>query len=167
MVACLSPSDTNFEETLSTLKYAHNTKFIANRFVQNYVTGGECKLESSKNWHLEVKFYSIVRTGFRGRLAQRDNLRFVTLFFKGLAFDSVYLTHAPFPFPLAHGWKIYDFIVRNFEYRRSMRFDYIFFKVRAGPGLYSAEDIIITLPKGTTMFDINYLAVYSEQVSFC
>ena len=31
--------------------------------------------------------------------------------------------------------------------------------------MYSAEDIIITLPKGTTMFDINYLAVYSEQVS--
>ena len=29
--------------------------------------------------------------------------------------------------------------------------------------MYSAEDIIITLPKGTTMFDINYLSVYSEQ----
>jgi hypothetical protein len=27
-------------------------------------------------------------------------------------------------------------------YRRSMRFDYIFFKVRAGPGLYSVEDIM-------------------------
>ena len=28
MVACLSPSDTNYEESLSTLKFAHNTKFI-------------------------------------------------------------------------------------------------------------------------------------------
>jgi kinesin family protein 3/17 len=28
MIACLSPSDTNYEETLSTLKYAHNTKYI-------------------------------------------------------------------------------------------------------------------------------------------
>ena len=31
MIACLSPSDGNFEETLSTLKYAHNTKHINNR----------------------------------------------------------------------------------------------------------------------------------------
>ena len=28
MVACLSPSDSNYEESLSTLKFAHNTKFI-------------------------------------------------------------------------------------------------------------------------------------------
>ena len=32
MIACMSPADSNFEESLSTLKYAHNTKFIANRF---------------------------------------------------------------------------------------------------------------------------------------
>lgn len=31
MIACLSPSDDNFEETLSTLKYAHNTKYINNK----------------------------------------------------------------------------------------------------------------------------------------
>lgn len=35
MVACLSPADYNFEESLSTLKYAHNTKFINNRPVVN------------------------------------------------------------------------------------------------------------------------------------
>ena len=35
MVACLSPSDTNYEETMSTLKYAHNTKNIRNRPVVN------------------------------------------------------------------------------------------------------------------------------------
>eukprot|EP00095_Tigriopus_kingsejongensis_P012568 snap_masked-scaffold257_size234952-processed-gene-1.13 protein:Tk12568 transcript:snap_masked-scaffold257_size234952-processed-gene-1.13-mRNA-1 annotation:"kinesin-like protein kif17" len=35
MIACLSPSDTNYEETLSTLKYAHNTKFINNKPVVN------------------------------------------------------------------------------------------------------------------------------------
>lgn len=28
MIACLSPADTNYEESLSTLKYAYNTKFI-------------------------------------------------------------------------------------------------------------------------------------------
>ena len=33
MIACLSPTDTNHEESLSTLKYAHNTKFINNRLV--------------------------------------------------------------------------------------------------------------------------------------
>ncbi len=38
MIACLSPSDTNFEETLSTLKYAHNTKYINNRPVINIET---------------------------------------------------------------------------------------------------------------------------------
>ena len=35
MVACLSPADTNFEETLSTLKYAHTTKSVNNRPVMN------------------------------------------------------------------------------------------------------------------------------------
>ena len=35
MIACLSPSDTNHEESLSTLKYAHNAKFIKNRPVIN------------------------------------------------------------------------------------------------------------------------------------
>lgn len=35
MIACMSPSDLNFEESLSTLKYAHNTKFINNRPVVN------------------------------------------------------------------------------------------------------------------------------------
>lgn len=35
MIACLSPSDTNYEETVSTLKYAHNTKFINNKPVVN------------------------------------------------------------------------------------------------------------------------------------
>ena len=35
MIACLSPADHNFEESLSTLKYAHNTKFINNRPVVN------------------------------------------------------------------------------------------------------------------------------------
>ena len=29
--------------------------------------------------------------------------------------------------------------------------------------VYSGEDIILTLPKGTSMFNINYLSVYSEQ----
>ncbi len=38
MIACLSPSDFNFEETLSTLKYAHNTKYINNRPVVNIDT---------------------------------------------------------------------------------------------------------------------------------
>ena len=38
MIACLSPSDTNYEETLSTLKYAHNTKFINQRPVVNMET---------------------------------------------------------------------------------------------------------------------------------
>ena len=35
MIACLSPADSNYEESLSTLKYAHNTKFINNRPVVN------------------------------------------------------------------------------------------------------------------------------------
>jgi Kinesin motor domain. len=35
MIACLSPSDSNYEETVSTLKYAHNTKFINNKPVVN------------------------------------------------------------------------------------------------------------------------------------
>ena len=35
MIACLSPSDTNFEETLSTLKYAHTTKSVNNKPVMN------------------------------------------------------------------------------------------------------------------------------------
>ena len=35
MIACLSPSDSNYEETLSTLKYAHNTKYINNKPVIN------------------------------------------------------------------------------------------------------------------------------------
>ena len=35
MVACLSPSENNYEETLSTLKYAHNTKYINNKPVIN------------------------------------------------------------------------------------------------------------------------------------
>ncbi len=35
MIACLSPADFNFEESLSTLKYAHNTKFINNRPIVN------------------------------------------------------------------------------------------------------------------------------------
>jgi hypothetical protein len=30
--------------------------------------------------------------------------------------------------------------------------------------VYSGEDIILTLPKGISMFNINYLSVYSEQV---
>ena len=36
MIACLSPTDTNHEESLSTLKYAHNTKFINNRLVTGH-----------------------------------------------------------------------------------------------------------------------------------
>ena len=35
MIACLSPSDTNFEETMTTLKYAHTTKSVNNRPVMN------------------------------------------------------------------------------------------------------------------------------------
>ena len=35
MIACLSPSDTNFEETISTLKYAHTTKSVNNKPVMN------------------------------------------------------------------------------------------------------------------------------------
>ena len=35
MIACLSPSDTNFEETLSTLKYAHTTKSVNNKPMMN------------------------------------------------------------------------------------------------------------------------------------
>ena len=35
MIACVSPSDSNYEETLSTLKYAHNTKYINNKPVIN------------------------------------------------------------------------------------------------------------------------------------
>ena len=35
MIACISPSDTNFEETLSTLKYAHTTKSVNNKPVMN------------------------------------------------------------------------------------------------------------------------------------
>ena len=35
MIACLSPTDTNFEESLSTLKYAHNAKFIKNKPIVN------------------------------------------------------------------------------------------------------------------------------------
>ena len=35
MIACLSPSDTNFEETLSTLKYAHTTKSVNNKPIMN------------------------------------------------------------------------------------------------------------------------------------
>ena len=35
MIACLSPSDTNFEETLSTLKYANTTKSVNNKPVMN------------------------------------------------------------------------------------------------------------------------------------
>ena len=31
MIACLSPAETNFEETISTLKYAHTTKSVHNR----------------------------------------------------------------------------------------------------------------------------------------
>ncbi len=31
VLCSLSPSETNFEETLSTLKYAHNTRHINNR----------------------------------------------------------------------------------------------------------------------------------------
>ena len=35
MIANISPSDTNFEETLSTLKYAHTTKSVNNKPVMN------------------------------------------------------------------------------------------------------------------------------------
>ena len=35
MIANISPSDTNFEETLSTLKYAHTTKSVNNRPTMN------------------------------------------------------------------------------------------------------------------------------------
>ena len=38
MIACLSPSDSNYGESESTLKYAHNTKFINNRPVVNVET---------------------------------------------------------------------------------------------------------------------------------
>ena len=40
MIACLSPSDTNYEETMSTLKYAHNTKNIRNRPGMNCIKIG-------------------------------------------------------------------------------------------------------------------------------
>ena len=35
MIANISPSDTNFEETLSTLKYAHTTKSVNNKPTMN------------------------------------------------------------------------------------------------------------------------------------
>ena len=35
MIACVSAADTNFEETLSTLKYAHTTKSVNNRPTMN------------------------------------------------------------------------------------------------------------------------------------
>ena len=35
MIACISAADTNFEETLSTLKYAHTTKSVNNRPTMN------------------------------------------------------------------------------------------------------------------------------------
>ena len=35
MIACLSPADSNVEETLSTLKYAHTTKSVNNRPIMN------------------------------------------------------------------------------------------------------------------------------------
>jgi kinesin family protein 1 len=35
MIAALSPADINFEETLSTLRYAHRAKQIKNRAVVN------------------------------------------------------------------------------------------------------------------------------------
>ena len=54
MVACLSPSDTNFEETLSTLKYAHNTKYINNRPVIN-VSRDDPKDEMIRNLQNEIK----------------------------------------------------------------------------------------------------------------
>ena len=35
MIANISPSNTNFEETLSTLKYAHTTKSVNNKPTMN------------------------------------------------------------------------------------------------------------------------------------
>jgi hypothetical protein len=54
MVACLSPADVNFEESLSTLKYAHNTKFINNRPVVN--NDLDPKEELIKDLQNEIKF---------------------------------------------------------------------------------------------------------------
>lgn len=35
IIACMSPTDTNYEETLSTLKYACSAKFINNKSIIN------------------------------------------------------------------------------------------------------------------------------------
>ena len=44
MIANISPSDTNFEETLSTLKYAHTTKSVNNKPVMNVENDPKDKL---------------------------------------------------------------------------------------------------------------------------
>ena len=44
MIANISPSDTNFEETLSTLKYAHTTKSVSNKPVMNVENDPKDKL---------------------------------------------------------------------------------------------------------------------------
>ena len=50
----MSPADLNYEESLSTLKYAHNTKFINNRPVVNEEL--DPKEELIKELQNEIRF---------------------------------------------------------------------------------------------------------------
>eukprot|EP01012_Entosiphon_sulcatum_P067332 TRINITY_DN9697_c0_g1_i4.p1 TRINITY_DN9697_c0_g1~~TRINITY_DN9697_c0_g1_i4.p1 ORF type:complete len:865 (+),score=189.93 TRINITY_DN9697_c0_g1_i4:336-2930(+) len=50
MIACVSPADSNFEETLNTLKYASRAKLIQNKPVINR--------SSLEKWHLADAFYN-------------------------------------------------------------------------------------------------------------
>ena len=45
MIACVSPADTNFMETLNTLKYANRARNIKNRVVLNQEAGGNSAVE--------------------------------------------------------------------------------------------------------------------------
>jgi hypothetical protein len=45
MIACVSPSDSNFMETLNTLKYANRARNIKNRVTLNQDSGGNSTIE--------------------------------------------------------------------------------------------------------------------------
>ena len=45
MIACVSPSDSNFMETLNTLKYANRARNIKNRVTLNQDSGGSSSIE--------------------------------------------------------------------------------------------------------------------------
>ena len=45
MIACVSPADSNFMETLNTLKYANRTRNIKNRVMINQDSGGNHAVE--------------------------------------------------------------------------------------------------------------------------